>query len=89
MFWKKKFPTGIIYPRIKAFRKKSFWAGVPREFMILNFTMCISIAIMLRIYPFFIISLLLHFAAKRMTKNDPQFFKAMVRHLNEKRYFDV
>ena len=51
--------------------------------------MCISIAIMLRIYPFFIISLLLHFAAKRMTKNDPQFFKAMVRHLNEKRYFDV
>ena len=84
-----KIPDGYYIPAHKSLQEEILWAGVPREFMILNFTMCISIAIMLRIYPFFIISLLLHFAAKRMTKNDPQFFKAMVRHLNEKRRFDV
>ena len=51
-----KVPDGYYIPAHKSLQEEILWAGVPREFMILNFTLCISIAVMLRIYPFFIIS---------------------------------
>ena len=84
-----KIPDGYYIPAHKSLQEEILWAGVPREFMILNFTLCISIAVMLRIYLFFIVSLILYFVAKWMSKADSHFFMALVRHLNEMRYFDV
>lgn len=84
-----KIPDGYYIPSHKSLQEEVLWAGVPKDFMALNFTFGLAIGLMQKIYPFVLVSLILHFVARKMTKQDPQFFKALLRHINEKRFYGV
>lgn len=80
---------GYFIPAHKSLQEQILWCGVPREFMALNFTLATAIGLMLKIYPFLVINFILHVIAKKLTQHDPMFYQAAVRHIKEKRYFDV
>jgi len=63
--------------------------GVPRRFAILNSTICTALVLGLQaiyLLPLFII---IHIIAMVLTKKDPYFFDVLLRHLKQKRYYDV
>lgn len=62
--------------------------GVPREFAILNWTICAALVLGLHaiyLLPFFTI---FHVLAIFFTKRDPYFFAVILRHLRQKKYYD-
>ncbi|MFZ9035025.1 MAG: VirB3 family type IV secretion system protein [Francisellaceae bacterium] len=64
-------------------------AGVPRQFFILNATLCAAIVLGMQSWYGIPIFIILHTIAVMMTKKDPQFFQTMVRHVKQKNYYDV
>ncbi|MBK2126112.1 VirB3 family type IV secretion system protein [Fangia hongkongensis] len=64
-------------------------AGVPRQFFILNATLCAAIVLGMQSWYGIPIFIILHTAAVLMTKKDPQFFQVMVRHVKQKNYYGV
>jgi type IV secretion system protein TrbD len=64
-------------------------AGVPREFAILNWTMCAALVLGLHalyLLPFFII---FHLVAFFFAKRDPYFFAVVLRHIRQKKYYTI
>lgn len=62
-------------------------AGAPREFSILNWTICLALVLGLHavyLLPFFLI---FHFAAVFFAKRDPYFFTVIMRHLRHKKFY--
>ena len=63
--------------------------GVPRQFAILNWTVCAALVLGLRaiyLLPLFII---FHVAAVFFAKKDPYFFEVILRHLRQKKFYRV
>jgi type IV secretion system protein TrbD len=63
--------------------------GVPRQFAILNGTVCAATVFAMQnlyLLPIFIV---LHFLAVVCTKKDPYFFSVMLRNVRQKPYHDV
>lgn len=64
-------------------------AGAPRQFTILNGTICAALVLGLHaiyILPLFII---LHLVAVLLAKHDPYFFEVLLRHIRQKKYYNV
>jgi type IV secretion system protein TrbD len=63
--------------------------GAPRQFTILNGTICAAMVLGLRavyILPLFVV---IQFLAIFLTKRDPYFFSVLFRHIRQKKYYDV
>lgn len=84
-----KIPEGFYINSHKSLQEHILWMGVPRDFFILNGTIGCAIGIMLQIYPFLLITVVLHLISKKLTKEDPLFFKAMLRHIKQPRYYEA
>ena len=82
-------PDGFIIPVHKSITEPMLWGGVPRDFLIINATAAMAIGVMLKLYPFIILNVAAHIAAKMVTKKDALFFKALVKHIKEPRYFET
>ena len=64
-------------------------AGVPRQFMILNGTLVAAITFGMQSLYGIPVGIVLHVGMALMTKKDPDFFSAMLRHIKQKNYYDV
>tara|TARA_R110002167_G_scaffold150645_3_gene344408 strand:+ start:364 stop:618 length:255 start_codon:yes stop_codon:yes gene_type:complete len=64
-------------------------AGVPRQFMTINGTLVAAITFGMQSLYGIPIGLVLHFSMAMMTKKDPSFFQAVLRHIKQKNYYDV
>lgn len=63
--------------------------GVPRQFAILNATMCAAMVLGLHavyLLPLFVI---FHLVAVYFAKKDPYFFEVLLRHLRQKRFYRI
>ena len=70
-----------------AFTTPIMLGGVPREFAILNWTICFAFVLgahAVVVFPFFI---LLHLGAIWYAKKDPQFFAVILRHSKQKKFY--
>jgi type IV secretion system protein VirB3 len=65
------------------------FAGVPRRFAILNGTICAALVLGLHAIYILPISVIIHIAAMVATRKDPYFFDVALRHLRQKRFYDV
>lgn len=82
-------PDGFYMPVHKSITEPMLWGGVPRDFLIVNMTIGMAIGIMLKLYPFLLVTFAAHVVAKMLTKKDALFFKALVKHIKEPRYFET
>lgn len=64
-------------------------AGVPRQFAILNSTLCAAMVFAMQNLYLLPVFILLHFLAVVLTKKDPYFFSVTLRSLRQKSYYDV
>ena len=64
-------------------------AGVPRTFAILNGTFAAAITFGLQSLYAIPICLLAHVVAMFLTKKDPYFFKILMRHIKQKKYYRI
>lgn len=85
----KDLPEGYYVPLHRSLTEPVLIAGVPRDFFFMNWSAGIAITISFTIYPFLIITFILHALMIYVTKKDPQYFGALRRHINDKKYFDV
>lgn len=77
-------PDGYYVPVYKALTEKIQIAGAPRDFVILNLMIGVTIGFIMKLYPLMILNFILHVIAMSKTKKDPQFFDAMKRHIKHK-----
>jgi type IV secretion system protein TrbD len=63
--------------------------GVPRQFAILNWTLCAALVLGLRAIYLLPIFIVLHFLAVWVARKDPYFFEVMLRHLRQKKFYRV
>ena len=63
--------------------------GVPRQFAILNGTLCAATIFAMQNLYLLPVFILLHFLAVVFTKKDPYFFSVALRSLRQKPYYDV
>lgn len=62
--------------------------GIPRDLFLLNGTFAMSF-IMMKCYPLIVLNVIIHTIALSFTKKDAQFFEALKRHINDKKYYEV
>jgi type IV secretion system protein TrbD len=63
--------------------------GAPRQFAILNWTLCAALVLGLHaiyLLPLFVI---LHVVVVVLAKKDPHFFDVFLRHLKQKKYYRI
>ncbi|EKE01513.1 MAG: hypothetical protein ACD_21C00110G0002 [uncultured bacterium] len=63
--------------------------GVPRQFAILNWTICAALVLGLHAFYLFPLFIIFHFVAVFFAKKDPYFFEVISRHLKQKRFYRV
>jgi type IV secretion system protein TrbD len=63
--------------------------GVPRQFAILNWTMCAALVLGLQLIYLLPLFIIFHFVAVFFAKKDPYFFEVVLRHLKQKRFYRV
>ncbi len=63
--------------------------GAPRQFSILNWTVCAALVLGLHAVYLLPLFLVLHFVAVYFAKKDPQFFEVLLRHLKQRRFYKV
>jgi type IV secretion system protein VirB3 len=63
--------------------------GVPRQFAILNWTLCGALVLGLRAVYLLPLFVLLHMGAVFLAKKDPYFFEVGLRHLRQKKFYRV
>ena len=63
--------------------------GAPRQFAIINGTLCAAFVLGLRVIYMLPICIVLHIAAVFLAKKDPYFFEVMLRHIRQKRYYEA
>jgi type IV secretion system protein TrbD len=64
-------------------------AGAPRQFTILNGTLCAALVLGLHAIYMLPVFIILHLVAVLLTKKDPYFFEVMLRHLKQKKFYMV
>lgn len=63
--------------------------GVPRQFAILNWTICAALVLGMRAVYLLPLFVMLHVGAVFFAKKDPYFFEVMLRHLRQKKFYRV
>ena len=63
--------------------------GVPRQFAILNWTICAALVLGLRAFYLLPMFIIFHGAAVFFAKKDPYFFEVILRHLRQKKFYRV
>lgn len=63
--------------------------GVPRQFAILNWTICAAVVLGLHEVLLLPIFVALHVIAVYCAKKDPQFFEVILRHIKQKKFYRV
>lgn len=64
-------------------------AGVPRQFAIINGTVCAALVFALQSLYILPLCIILHLVAVILTKKDAHFFSVILRSLRQKSYYDV
>ena len=64
-------------------------AGVPRQFAILNGTICAAFVLGLRAIYILPICVVIHLIAMVLAKKDPYFFDVIIRHLRKKKFYGI
>lgn len=64
-------------------------AGAPRHFTILNGTICAALTIGLHAVYLLPVFIIFQAIAVMLTKQDPQFFAVFLRHMKQKKYYQV
>lgn len=72
-----------------AFTTPIMLAGAPRQFTILNSTMCAALVLGLRAIYLLPLFILFHVIAVIFAKKDPYFFEVLLRHLKKKKYYSA
>ena len=63
--------------------------GVPRQFAILNWTICAALVLGMRAIYLFPLFIMFHLSAVFFAKKDPYFFEVILRHLRQKKFYRV
>ena len=63
--------------------------GAPRQFAILNWTVCAALVLGLHAIYLFPLFIVFHGAAVFFAKKDPYFFEVILRHLQQKNFYGV
>lgn len=63
--------------------------GVPRQFSILNWTICAALVLGMRAVYLLPIFVMIHLVAVFFAKKDPYFFEVILRHLKQKKFYRV
>jgi type IV secretory pathway TrbD component len=63
--------------------------GVPRQFAILNWTICAALVLGMRAIYLLPLFVMFHVGAVFFAKKDPYFFEVILRHLRQKRFYRV
>lgn len=63
--------------------------GVPRRFAIINWTICAALVLGLHAIYMLPIFIVIHIVAVVLAKRDPHFFDVILRHIRQKRFYDV
>jgi type IV secretion system protein VirB3 len=63
--------------------------GAPRQFSILNWTVCAALVLGLHAFYLFPLFVAFHILAVFFAKKDPYFFEVILRHLRQKRFYRV
>ena len=79
---------GFVVPIHQSLTKPVLMCGIPRDLFLLNGTFAASF-VMMKCYPLILINVFLHVAALSFAKKDEQFFEALKRHINDRKYYEV
>lgn len=82
-------PEGYSIPLHKSITEPLLIAGVPSKFFFMNCTLGLGLSMMTRFYLFALVSFVLHCLMVYFTKQDPQYFEALKRHMSDEEYFDA
>ncbi|MBN1684812.1 MAG: VirB3 family type IV secretion system protein [Gammaproteobacteria bacterium] len=63
--------------------------GAPRRFAILNGTICAAFVLGLQLFYLLPVFIVIHIVAVILAKRDPYFFEVVLRHLRQKKYYEV
>lgn len=70
-----------------AFTTPIMLAGAPRQFTILNGTLCAALVLGLHAFYLLPLFVILHAVAVLLAKRDPYFFEVLLRHIRQKKYY--
>ena len=79
---------GYAVPIHQSLIKPLLMCGIPRDLFLLNGTFAMSF-IMMKCYTLILINVVIHMIALSFAKKDDQFFEALKRHINDKKYYEV
>ena len=79
---------GCVVPIHQSLTKPVLMCGIPRDLFLLNGTFAASF-VMMKCYPLILINVFLHVVALSFAKKDEQFFEALKRHINDRKYYEV
>ncbi|NCX94350.1 MAG: ABC transporter substrate-binding protein [Gammaproteobacteria bacterium] len=80
---------GFLIPVHSALTTPLLVAGAPRQFSLMNGTLCAAVGLGLQSWLIVPICLVIQIIAIALTKKDPYFFQIMVRHIRLKTYYRV
>ena len=80
---------GFEVPLHRSVTEPILLAGVPREVIIINLTLAGVFILGAHIWFSAPLFLIIHLVAVRATKQDAQFFEILLRHLQQKPYYDA
>lgn len=82
-------PEGYELPVFRFIAEPMLLMGCPRDLIILNFAIGAIFILALSTFMVLPINILLHYLTKYATKQDPEFFNCLKRHIWRKDYYGV
>ena len=79
---------GYAVPIHQSLIKPLLMCGIPRDLFLLNGTFAMAF-VMMKCYPLILINVVIHLIALSFAKKDAQFFEALKRHINDRKYYEV
>jgi len=80
---------GFEIPIHRSLTEQILFAGVPRNMAIINGTLGAALFLGLQSWIAVPVSLIIHILAVFATKQDPQFFDCIKRHIKQKKYYST
>lgn len=84
-----KVPKGYFIPLHKSLTEQILNFGVPRDFFYRNIIISLGIVTATNFYFFLVFSVVVHMVMAYYTKRDDQYFAALMRHIDTRRYYDA
>ena len=84
---RKDVPDGFFIPFHQSTIVPVLAAGIDRNLCLALWSVGISIGIMMQVYVFLVVIFMLHMLLREFTKKDDMFFKVLVSHIHNKKFY--